>query len=143
MSDIECSGEKLDKIDELRNRFNISYSAAKKALEDNNWDLVETLIYLEEKEEQEEIRGKTYKEEFKVNSGEVISKIKEIIHQGNVNKIRVKNDGKVLVDIPVGLGAIGALMLPHLTVLTVLVAMFKDCTLEVFRDDEETDDLYN
>ena len=149
MSDMDnYSVEKLDKIDEIRDRFEVSYSAAKKALEDNDWNLVETLIYLEEKEEREESRSKKiYKEEFSVKSSEVISKIKELIRKGNVNKVRVKHDGKVLVEIPVGLGAIGALILPHLTILTVLVAMFKDCTLEGFRVEEETDelrdDLYN
>ena len=127
--------EKIDKIDELRDRFNISYSDAKRALEYNDWDLVEALVYLEE---QEEVNAKkSCREEFVVGSSELVSKIKEIIKKGNATKIRVKKGDKVLVDIPIGLGAVGALLLPYLAVLSVIVAMFKQCTLEVYKKEEE------
>ena len=77
---------------------------------------------------------------FTVKSGEVIDKVKELVREGNVTKIRVKSDGKVLVDIPVTLGAIGAVVLPQFAALGVLVAVFKRCTIEVVRK-EEPDDI--
>ncbi|MBP2664602.1 MAG: hypothetical protein H6Q71_2550, partial [Firmicutes bacterium] len=78
-------------------------------------------------------------EEFSVRSTEVMDKVKELIREGNVNKIRIKHEGRVLAEIPVALGAIGAVVLPQLAAVGVLVAVFKRCTIEVVRDEEMAD----
>nr|WP_232199097.1 DUF4342 domain-containing protein [Thermosinus carboxydivorans] len=49
----------------------------------------------------------------------------------------MKHDGRTLVDIPVTLGTIGAVVLPQLAALGVLVAVFKRCTIEVVRNDTD------
>ncbi|MDT8901935.1 DUF4342 domain-containing protein [Anaeroselena agilis] len=119
----------LEKIDTIRERTGVSYREAKDALERAGGSVLEALIDLESK------KPGGWTEEFSVKSGEVVDKVKELIHQGNVTKIRVKQDGKTLVEIPVTLGAISAVFLPQLAALGVLVAVFKRCTIEVVRSD--------
>ena len=119
----------LEKIDLIRDRTGVTYREAHEALQRNDGNVISTLIELEESKES------SWTEEFTVRSSEVIDKVKEIIHEGNVTKVRVKHDGRTLVDIPVTLGTIGAVVLPHLAALGVLVAVFKRCTIEVVRND--------
>lgn len=120
----------LEKIDIIRDRTGISYREAQEALERNQGNIISTLIDLENTKET------SWTEEFSVRSGEVIDKVKELIHEGNVTKVRVKHEGRTLVDIPVTLGTIGAVVLPQLAALGVLVAVFKRCTIEVVRSEE-------
>ena len=126
----------LEKIDLIRERTSVSYREAKEALERNQGNVIDTLIELEGLTETD---GK-WTEEFSVRSTEVIDKVKELIREGNVNKIRVKHEGRVLAEIPVALGAIGAVVLPQLAALGVLVAVFKRCTIEVVRQEPDADD---
>ncbi|CQR73929.1 hypothetical protein SOV_20350 [Sporomusa ovata DSM 2662] len=123
----------LENIDLIRERTGVSYREAKEALERNDGHVIDTLIELEDKSKS----STKWTEEFSVRSTEVIDKVKELIREGNVNKIRVKHEGRVLADIPVALGAIGAVVLPQLAAVGVLVAVFKRCTIEVVREDIE------
>lgn len=122
----------LEKIDIIRERTGASYREAKEALERTDGNVLEALIEFDDNKET------NWTEEFSVKSGEVIDKVKGLIYEGNVNKISVKSEGRTLVEIPVTFGAIGAMVLPHLAVLGVLVAMFKRCTIEVVRNDGST-----
>jgi len=116
----------LEKIDTIRSRTGASYQKAKEALEHSNGDVVDALIYLENQE-------KTWKEEITVKSSELISKIKQLVHQGNITKIRVRQGDKVLVDIPVTAGAIGVLLAPQISILAVIAALVTKCTLEIHK----------
>jgi hypothetical protein len=117
----------IEKIDAIRDRTGVSYREAKEALQRAGGNVVDALVDLEAK------KPGGWTEEFSVKSGEVVDKVKELVHQGNVTKIRVKQDDKVLVEIPVTLGAISAVFLPQLAALGVLVAVLKRCTIEVVR----------
>ncbi|KAF5062313.1 hypothetical protein DSECCO2_306240 [anaerobic digester metagenome] len=76
------------------------------------------------------------KSEFKVKGEELLSKIKELIHQGNVTRIIVKNEeGKVYLEIPVTVGVIGALVVPVLAAVGALAALAANFTIEVVRKD--------
>ncbi|MBP2626351.1 MAG: hypothetical protein H6Q68_1062 [Firmicutes bacterium] len=119
----------LEKIDIIRDRTGVTYRQAKEALAKSKGNVLEALIELDE------TKDTNWTEEISVRSGEVIEKVKGLIYEGNVNKISVKSEGRTLVEIPVTFGAIGAMVLPHLAVLGVLVAMFKRCTIEVVRND--------
>ena len=78
--------------------------------------------------------SKKQKEEFKVEGKKVVSKVKELIKEGNVRKITVKDGkGKVIMSIPVTVGVLGALLLPPLVVLGALVAITTECTIVVDR----------
>lgn len=119
----------LAKIDMVRERTGVSYREARDVLQRTGGNVVEALVELESN------KPGGWSEEFSVKSGEVIEKVKELIREGNVSKIRVKHDDKVLVEIPVTLGAISAVFLPQLAALGVLVAVFKRCTIEVVRSE--------
>ena len=63
-------------------------------------------------------------EEFKLEGGKVLDKIKELIHQGNIRRITLKNeDGKTLIEIPLTLGLVGAALLPVFAAVGALAAI--------------------
>ena len=74
--------------------------------------------------------------EFKVKGEDLLRKIREIIEEGNVNRIIIKNhEGKVYIEIPVTLGVIGAVILPVFAAVGALAALAADFTIEVIRRD--------
>lgn len=77
------------------------------------------------------------KEEFKVKGGELIGKVKELIHEGNVRRIIIKDEnGKVFLEIPVTIGLIGALIAPILAAVGAIAAMVANFHVEVIRTEE-------
>ena len=78
-----------------------------------------------------------FKEEFKVKSEEVIGKIKELIHEGNVSRIIIKDEeGKTYLEIPVTIGVIGVLLAPWLAAIGAIAAMVGHLKIEVIRSEE-------
>jgi hypothetical protein len=74
------------------------------------------------------------KSEFKVKGEDLLRKIREIIDEGNVNRIIIKDDsGKVYLEIPVTIGVIGALIASVLAAVGALAALAADFTIEVIR----------
>jgi hypothetical protein len=77
-------------------------------------------------------------EEIKAQGEQVAAKVKELIQQGNIRRISVKNEaGKTLLDIPLTLGVVGALLLPQLAAVGVVVALLGNCRIVVEKADEE------
>jgi hypothetical protein len=75
--------------------------------------------------------------EFKVNGEDLMRKIRELIAEGNVNRIIIKDhEGKVYLEIPVTLGVIGAVIAPVLAAVGALAALAADFTIEVIRKDQ-------
>ena len=63
-------------------------------------------------------------EEFKLEGGKVLDKIKELIHQGNIRRIILKTEeGKTLIEIPLTVGLVGAALLPILAAVGALAAV--------------------
>jgi hypothetical protein len=57
---------------------------------------------------------KTHTEEIHVSGEELISKIKELVHEGNIRRVIIQNEkGRALIDIPLSLGVVGVLMAPQ------------------------------
>ena len=76
--------------------------------------------------------GKVRTEEFRVNGEELLSKVKELIHEGNIRRIIIKGkDGKVVMEIPVTLGVVGALVAPQLAALGAIAALVSEATVVV------------
>lgn len=115
----------LEKIDQIRQRTGVSYKEAKEALERAGGDVVEALIYLEG-------RPKWY-EKLQVEGNELVERVRQLVREGNVSRVVVKKDDRVLLELPVTVGAIGALLLPQLAVLGVIAAVVGACTIEVER----------
>jgi len=71
-------------------------------------------------------------EEFKVSGEEVVKKIKELVKQGNIRRIIIQNEkGKSLIEIPLTIGVVGALVLPVLAAIGAIAAMVTKCTIVV------------
>lgn len=78
----------------------------------------------------------TKKEEFKVSGEELVKKIKELIKQGNIRRIIIKNEkGKTLIEIPLTLGVVGALLLPVWAAIGAIAAVVTNCTIVVEKRD--------
>lgn len=76
-------------------------------------------------------------EEFKVSGDELISKVKELVRQGNIRRVIIKNEeGKTLIDIPLTLGVVGALIAPQLAALGAIAALITHGTIVVEKLEE-------
>ena len=83
--------------------------------------------------------GRNYTEEFRVTGEAVLAKIKELVHEGNIRTITIKNEeGKVLINVPLSVGVVGALLLPQLAAIGAIAAIATRCTIVVERTDGET-----
>jgi len=72
------------------------------------------------------------KEEFKVSGEEVLKKVKELIKQGNIRRIIIKNEnGNTLMEIPLTFAVVGAVISPVLAAVGALAALVTNCTIVV------------
>jgi hypothetical protein len=71
------------------------------------------------------------KEEFKVTGQDIVEKVKNLVHEGNIRKIIIKQDGKVVMELPMTVAAVGTLIAPVLAALGAFAALATNCTIEV------------
>lgn len=77
------------------------------------------------------------KHEFKVKGEELIEKIRQLLHEGNIRRIIIKDeDGKVYLEIPVTFGVVGILLAPTIAALGAIAAMVANLKVEVIRMEE-------
>lgn len=75
---------------------------------------------------------KQEKEYYKVSGDKLLTKIKQIIKDGNARKIIIKNeDGKKLIEFPITIGAVGLLAAPLVAALGAMAALLTNCQIEV------------
>jgi len=74
---------------------------------------------------------KTYWDSFKAESENVVSKIKEVIHEGNVRRVVIQHQGHTVAEFPLTAGVVGAVLAPVLAAIGALVALLQDCTIQV------------
>jgi len=74
---------------------------------------------------------KTVKEEFKINGEQLLKKVKELVHEGNIRRVTVKQDDRVILEIPLTLGVAGILLAPTLAALGAVAALVTECTIVV------------
>jgi hypothetical protein len=73
-------------------------------------------------------------EEIKVRGEELLKKVKEIVHQGNIRKIIIKNaEGRVMLEIPLTIGVVGAALAPVLAAVGALAALTMDFKIEIIK----------
>ena len=76
-------------------------------------------------------------EEFKVEGEKVVSKIKELFHEGNIRRVIIKNkEGSALVEIPMTFGVVGALLAPQLAAIGAIAALLTEATIVVEKREE-------
>jgi hypothetical protein len=76
--------------------------------------------------------NKTRTEEFRVNGEQLLDKIKELIHEGNIRRIIIKNKaGQTIVEFPVTVGVVGAVLAPYLAAVGAIAALVTEATIVV------------
>ncbi len=81
-----------------------------------------------------------FKEEITVMGSSLVDKVKELIHEGNVQRVIIKSDeGHTLVEIPVTFAAIGVIAAPVLAAVSAIAAIVTKCTVVVERRDPPTE----
>jgi hypothetical protein len=82
--------------------------------------------------------SKTKKEEFTLDGESLLKKVKELINEGNVRKITIKDkNGKDLIVFPLTIGVVGTVFAPVLAALGALAALIGECTITVEREIDE------
>ncbi len=76
--------------------------------------------------------AKVKHEEFQVSGDALVSKIKELLHEGNIRRLVIKNEeGKTLIEIPLTVGVVGALLLPVWAAIGAIAALAANLTIVV------------
>jgi hypothetical protein len=85
--------------------------------------------------------GKVRTEEFRVNGEELLGKVKQVVHEGNIRRIVIKNkEGGVVMEIPLTLGVVGALLAPTLAAVGAVAALLTEATLVVEKAESSSED---
>jgi hypothetical protein len=81
--------------------------------------------------------GKTWTEEIQTTGEELVAKVKELVHEGNIRRITIQNEeGKALIEVPLTLGVVGAVLLPVWAAIGAIAALVTDCTIVVEKIEE-------
>ena len=79
-------------------------------------------------------------EKYNVNGSQLVDKVKQLIHEGNIRRVRVVHDGKTVLEIPLSIGApaaaLGIMMAPVLAALGAFAALVTECTVVVEKIDD-------
>jgi hypothetical protein len=79
-------------------------------------------------------RSSDHVEEFRVSGEAVLAKVKELVREGNVRRITIKNEeGRTLIEIPLTIGVIGTVVLPVWAAIGAIAALAANLTLAVER----------
>lgn len=75
----------------------------------------------------------TFWESFKSESAGILEKVKNLIHEGNVRRIVIQHEGRTVAEFPLTAGVVGVVLAPVLAAIGAIVALLKDCTIQVER----------
>jgi hypothetical protein len=75
----------------------------------------------------------TFKESFKVAGGQLLDMVKKIVHEGNVRRVVIKQETRVIAEFPLTVGVIGTVLAPMLAAIGAIAAFMNECTIEVER----------
>ena len=74
-------------------------------------------------------------EKFNISGSQLVEKVKELIREGNVRRVRLLHEGRTIIEIPLSIGApavaVGILAAPVLAALGAFAALVTECTIEV------------
>lgn len=121
----------LKKIDEVVKRTNCTYENAKNALEKNNGDVLESIIYIEQN------KKSGSDSEMKKKGEDIINEVKKIIEKGNVTKLTIKRKDEIILNVPITAGAVGVIIAPFLALAGITAALLTECKIEILKDNGE------
>ena len=98
--------------------------------------MTEEIDQAEEQVQEEESQEEGGRERYKVAGEKLLSKVKELLQQGNIRRIIIKNDeDRTLIEIPLTIGVVGAAIFPVWAAVGAIAALVTDCSIEVERDE--------
>jgi hypothetical protein len=81
--------------------------------------------------------NKTFTEEFSVAGEEILAKIKELIHEGNIRRIIIKDkEGRTLIEVPLTLGVVGVILVPVWAAIGAIAALVTEATIVVEKNEQ-------
>jgi Domain of unknown function (DUF4342) len=85
------------------------------------------------------IESTSRSEEFQFSGDTLLAKIKEIIREGNIRRVVIKNeDGRVLIDIPLTIGVVGTLLAPQLAAIGAIAALVLKGSIVIEKETQQT-----
>ncbi len=124
----------LEKIELVKDRTGVSYKEAKEALEKTEGNVVDAIILIEDNIDQSASTSET-----RVSAA--VDVIKDTIKKGNINKLLIKKDGEVLLNLPVNIGIVGTVLFPWAAVASIIAAFGTKCQIEIVKDSGEIIDV--
>lgn len=74
-------------------------------------------------------------EEFQATGQNLVEQVQKLVRESNVRRVRIKRQGRVILDIPVAAAVVGGVLAPSLAALGAVAAVVTNCTIEVTRDE--------
>ena len=78
-------------------------------------------------------------EELQVMGEQLLARVKELVHEGNVRRIIIKQEGHTILEVPLTVGVVGIIAAPALAAIGVIGALLAQCSIEVIRSERPTD----
>jgi hypothetical protein len=83
----------------------------------------------------------TEKEKYTVSGKDVLEKVKQLIREGNIRRVRLIHEGRTIIEIPLSVGApavfVGIMAAPLLAAIGAFAALVTECTIEVEKVEEK------
>ncbi|MFC1902762.1 DUF4342 domain-containing protein [Chloroflexota bacterium] len=83
----------------------------------------------------------TTSERFTVSGSQIVEKVKQLIHEGNIRRVRLLHEERVILEIPLSIGApaaaLGIMAAPLLAAIGAFAALVTECTIEVEKTEEK------
>ncbi len=83
---------------------------------------------------------RSWQDELTATGDELVARVRGLVGEGNVRRVIIKHDGHTLLEIPLTLGVVGALLAPQVAALGALAALVTRCTITVEREEPEPPD---
>ena len=136
-------GITLEKVDKVKERTGATYAEAKYALEVNNGDILDAIIYLEEiKGNNSEVLKTLHNIENSEKSSETVDELKvwlkDLINKGNITRIRIYKEEKEIIDVPVNAGiaaGVIAVIVPQILAFGLIAAVATQIRIELTMSD--------
>jgi hypothetical protein len=127
----------LEKIEQVKERTGATYSEAKEALELAEGSVVDAIIALEDRlnQEYDAVDGGSLKD------SPVFAKMKEVVDKGNVTRIIISKGDKTIVNFPLTAGVIGTVLVPWGAILGIVAALGTQCVIAFENEDGEVIDI--
>lgn len=79
------------------------------------------------------MQERTMWETIKLQGSELLDQLKQVVHEGNARRVVIKQGERIVAEFPLTVGVVGTVLAPVLAAIGALVALLKDCSIEVER----------